>query len=350
MSTVRGPIMWYFDGSHRNLTLVDVRSDKRWVVNINKVPGFGNDEVYHPRWTNHPRFVAMSGPYNLGGANQVRSGGAQTEVYLGRFSANYSQVEAWARVTTNAAETRTPTSGSIAGRRRIRRRPPMDRLGLRGQERASTQSAVNGVSGCRPGRDSGAADEGRRDPHPAIDRAVSTRARRQHLRDSRDRRRAATSSGRSWWRNGRFAIAACWPTRTRRPAASTLDAGTVRRASGARRRTPHQRRRRSRSASLLRGECRARRVRMVFSSYLFLFYFLPALAAALLRGAATGEAPGPDAPQLRLLRLGESAVPRPAARLDGDRLRRRPDHRRRAHGRRPAGSGRAGRRAGRASR
>jgi hypothetical protein len=102
MSTVRGPLMWYFDGSHRNLTLVDVRSDKRWVVNINTVPGFGNDEVYHPRWTNHPRFVAMSGPYNLGGANQVRSGGTQTEVYLGRFSPDYSKVEAWARVTSNA--------------------------------------------------------------------------------------------------------------------------------------------------------------------------------------------------------------------------------------------------------
>jgi hypothetical protein len=103
MATVRGPIMWYFDGSHRNLTLVDIRSDKRWTVNINKVPGFGNDEVYHPRWTNHPRFLAMSGPYNLGGANQVRSGGAQTEVYLGRFSADYSKVEAWARVTNNAS-------------------------------------------------------------------------------------------------------------------------------------------------------------------------------------------------------------------------------------------------------
>jgi hypothetical protein len=94
--------MWYFDGSHRNLTLVDVRSERRWVVNINRVPGFGNDEVYHPRWTNHPRFLAMSGPYNLGGANQVRSGGAQTEVYVGRFSADYSRVEAWTRVTTNA--------------------------------------------------------------------------------------------------------------------------------------------------------------------------------------------------------------------------------------------------------
>jgi hypothetical protein len=103
MSSVRGPVMWYFDGSHRNLTLVDIRSDKRWNVNINRVPGFGNDEVYHPRWTNHPRFLAMSGPYNLGGANQVRSGGAQTEVYVGRFSADYTRVEDWLRVTSNAS-------------------------------------------------------------------------------------------------------------------------------------------------------------------------------------------------------------------------------------------------------
>ena len=102
LSTVRGPVVWYFDGAHRNLTLVDVRSDKRWVVNINKVPGFGNDEVYHPRWANHPRFLAMSGPYNLGGANQVRSGGTQAEIYLGRFAADYSKVDSWMRVTNNA--------------------------------------------------------------------------------------------------------------------------------------------------------------------------------------------------------------------------------------------------------
>jgi hypothetical protein len=130
MSSVRGPVMWYFDGSHRNLTLVDIRSDKRWMVNINRVPGFGNDEVYHPRWTNHPRFLAMSGPYNLGGANQVRSGGAQTEVYVGRFAPDYTRVEAWLRVTSNASgdsypdiwiERRNnphevaPKSGSIGG-------------------------------------------------------------------------------------------------------------------------------------------------------------------------------------------------------------------------------------------
>ncbi len=95
------PLFWYFDGAHRNLTLVDVRGDRRWVVNINGAPGFRNAEVYHPRWSNHPRFLAITGPYNRGGENQVRSGGAQTEVYLGRFSADFTRVERWVRVTYN---------------------------------------------------------------------------------------------------------------------------------------------------------------------------------------------------------------------------------------------------------
>lgn len=102
MSTVRGPIIWYFDGAHRNLTLVDAHTDKRWMVPVNTAPGFDNPEVYHPRWTNHPRFFAISGPYDQGGANQVRSGGAQTEVWLGRFSEDFARVEAWHRVTENA--------------------------------------------------------------------------------------------------------------------------------------------------------------------------------------------------------------------------------------------------------
>ena len=102
MSTVRGPLFWYFDGSHRNLTMVDARTDKRWTVPINTPPGFENPEVYHPRWTNHPRFLVMTGPYNRGGANQVRSGGTQSELWLGRFSEDFSRIESWVRATTNA--------------------------------------------------------------------------------------------------------------------------------------------------------------------------------------------------------------------------------------------------------
>ena len=102
MTTARGPIFWYFDGAHRNLTLVDSRTKKRWSVPINQAPGFQNPEVYHPRWTNHPRFIALSGPYNRGGANQVRSGGAQTEVWLGRFSEDFARIEAWTKATSNS--------------------------------------------------------------------------------------------------------------------------------------------------------------------------------------------------------------------------------------------------------
>jgi hypothetical protein len=102
MTSVRGPLFWYFDGAHRNLLLYDVRTEKRWTIPINSAPGFNNPEVYHPRWTNHPRFLTISGPYNRGGANQVRSGGGQADVWLGRFSENFGTVEGWIQVTKNS--------------------------------------------------------------------------------------------------------------------------------------------------------------------------------------------------------------------------------------------------------
>jgi hypothetical protein len=95
------PLFWYFDGAHRNLLLVDVARDRRWIVPINRAPGFADPEVYHPRWTPHPRFIVLSGPYDQGGANQVRSGGGQAEIWAGRFAGDFSTIKAWARVTEN---------------------------------------------------------------------------------------------------------------------------------------------------------------------------------------------------------------------------------------------------------
>jgi hypothetical protein len=103
LTSVRGPMLWYFDGAHRNLTMVDVDRDMRWMVNVTGAPGFEGAEAFHPRWTNHPRFLTISGPYNQGGANQARTGGKQVEIYVGRFSADFTAVEAWARATHNAA-------------------------------------------------------------------------------------------------------------------------------------------------------------------------------------------------------------------------------------------------------
>lgn len=103
LNDVGTPLFWYFDGAHRNLLMVDVSRDRRWTVPINVAPGFTNPEVYHPRWARHPRFMTMSGPYDQGGANQVRSGGTQAEIWMGRFNDDFTAIDAWVRVTTNGA-------------------------------------------------------------------------------------------------------------------------------------------------------------------------------------------------------------------------------------------------------
>jgi hypothetical protein len=97
-------LFWYFDGQHRNLTIVDTDADddRRWTVNINGAPGIDGFEVYHPRWSNHARFLTMTGPYTVGGGgNKIRGGGQGVEIHLGRFSADHREVEAWTQITRN---------------------------------------------------------------------------------------------------------------------------------------------------------------------------------------------------------------------------------------------------------
>ncbi len=97
-------LFWYFDGSHRNLTLIDTDTDRRWQVPINNAPGIDGFEVYHPRWTNDSRFLVMTGPYTVGQrANKIRGGGNQVEIWIGQFAADFSSVEKWRQITHNDA-------------------------------------------------------------------------------------------------------------------------------------------------------------------------------------------------------------------------------------------------------
>lgn len=93
---------WIFDGSHRNLFIDDISGEHgRW-VNINGASGIDGYEVYHPRWSNHPRVMAMTGPYKEGsGENRIAGGGRGVEIYVGRFDAGYTYIESWWRVTNN---------------------------------------------------------------------------------------------------------------------------------------------------------------------------------------------------------------------------------------------------------
>lgn len=93
---------WIFDGAHRNLTMFLPGSGERWEVNLNGAPGIGGFEVYHPRWSNHPRFMIMTGPYKAGeGDNRIRAGGREVEIYIGRFDPEFKRIERWSRATHN---------------------------------------------------------------------------------------------------------------------------------------------------------------------------------------------------------------------------------------------------------
>ncbi len=96
--TVNGrPFYWIFDGSHRNLTIFDLQKNKKWQVSINGATGIEGHEVYFPRWSNDPRIMAITGPFNKDGKWYSRD----IEVYVGRFSADFTKIESWWKATHN---------------------------------------------------------------------------------------------------------------------------------------------------------------------------------------------------------------------------------------------------------
>lgn len=94
--------MWIFDGSHRNITIHEFARNKKWTLPINSAPGMDGYEVYHPRWSNRPRYIVLSGPYKFQhGINNVRGGGPDIEIYIGKFNDKYTAIEKWIQVTRN---------------------------------------------------------------------------------------------------------------------------------------------------------------------------------------------------------------------------------------------------------
>lgn len=97
-------LLWTFDGAHRNLFLHTPDGRQRWRVPIHTIPGGENRRMYHPRWSNHVRFLVATGPYQTDRmGKKVKGAGRGVEVWVGRFSEDLRRVEAWARVTDNAA-------------------------------------------------------------------------------------------------------------------------------------------------------------------------------------------------------------------------------------------------------
>lgn len=97
-------MFWVFDGAHRNVFLT-TQTGQKWIVPIGDAEGINGFEVYHPRWSNSPEIIAVTGPYvgegGEPGGNRIREGYTTVEVYVGRFSADYKSIEAWSKITEN---------------------------------------------------------------------------------------------------------------------------------------------------------------------------------------------------------------------------------------------------------
>lgn len=95
-------ISFVFHGNHREIVLHDPSDEEPRRIRINNLDELKDFEVYHPAWTNHPRFLVLTGPYSAGKDRaRIDAGGTQVEVYLARFDPEIRKIDGWARITSN---------------------------------------------------------------------------------------------------------------------------------------------------------------------------------------------------------------------------------------------------------
>ncbi len=91
-------VAWVFEGAHQNVDFYTPDGKPLAKLALNGHPDLARHRVYHPRWTNHPRFAVLTGPYLA----KQKAGADKIEVYLAKFAADLKSVEAWHRLTDNA--------------------------------------------------------------------------------------------------------------------------------------------------------------------------------------------------------------------------------------------------------
>ena len=113
-------LLWVLQGDHRHVNMIRRGSDERWLLDLALGPEIKGGEIYHPRWSNHARFIAMTGPYILPGADGesgsvVFNGGAHAQVVLGRLSEDARSVELWTTASLGAGGVSYPDLWILGG-------------------------------------------------------------------------------------------------------------------------------------------------------------------------------------------------------------------------------------------
>jgi len=100
MAPDNSKVMWVFDGQHKNVLFVRPGASSGKKIRLNSAEPNRKWEVYHPRWSNHVRFLALTGPYRVKkGHDAIHGGGPGINAFIGRFDENFTKIEAWYEAT-----------------------------------------------------------------------------------------------------------------------------------------------------------------------------------------------------------------------------------------------------------
>ncbi len=105
-------VSWILDDQNQNLTLFPADDAAPWSVPLTASGDLSKGSINHPSWSNHPRFIALTGPYlpaaNPSEGSAIGTGGLSSEVFIGKFSEKLDQIEDWFRITDNALNDNYP--------------------------------------------------------------------------------------------------------------------------------------------------------------------------------------------------------------------------------------------------
>lgn len=105
-------ISWVLDEQHKNLTLFGEDASQPWSIALDTDRELMKGEVWHPCWSNHPRFITLTGPYvtekSEKDGSAIGKGGLTSEVFIGKFSEKLDKIESWLRITDNALNDNYP--------------------------------------------------------------------------------------------------------------------------------------------------------------------------------------------------------------------------------------------------
>lgn len=95
-------LFWVFNGDHNGVAMFAEDGAKSWEVRFNQHEGLIGKELYHPRWSNHPRYISFTGPYmkqEKGKGSIINHSATVPHIFLAKFDETAKKIESWIQVT-----------------------------------------------------------------------------------------------------------------------------------------------------------------------------------------------------------------------------------------------------------